>query len=435
MAAENPSTRASIDIQSELYLHPTESPSFLLASEKLNSKNFPQWKRSAEIALSARNKLGFVNGSSKAPESLSPLFAQWNRCNNLVISWILHSVESGIANSVLYCETAREIWDDLAERFGQTNAPKLFQLHKEIITLVQGSDSISEYFTKLKGLWDVYLKMMTLQHCRCDGAGSYMKLIQDQQLLQFLMELNDSFKTARGNILMMKPLPTLNQAYKLITQEETQRDCSNSVPMAANSSALASMHHTSSIPSNKPVYGTTPSERKSKFFCQHCKIYGHSLDRCFKVHGYPKNNKGNGLSTEHNLSQGRKVAGNVFSADDRDMHGHNIHSSQASSSVELPMTLINSQYNQLIALLSKDSSHDNDDGIAPGFLSTHLASSAHLAGNSHCFFSSYDNSQWIIDSGASDHISPHISNFSSYKPILNLVQSPYQMVKRPMFYM
>ncbi|VFQ74924.1 unnamed protein product [Cuscuta campestris] len=78
-----PVTRSSIDPQSELYLHPTETPNFSLASQKLNGDNYAQWKRSAEIALSARNKLGFVDGSSKAPEPNSPLLNQWKRCNNL----------------------------------------------------------------------------------------------------------------------------------------------------------------------------------------------------------------------------------------------------------------------------------------------------------------------------------------------------------------
>ncbi|VFQ80665.1 unnamed protein product [Cuscuta campestris] len=141
MAEENSITRGTIDIHSELYLHPMESPSFVLASQKLNAENFSQWRRSAEIALSARNKLGFVTGSTKAPDPSSPLYQQWIRCNNLVISWILHSVEAGIASSILYCETAQEIWEDLAERFSQSNAPRLYQLHKEMVTLVQGSDS------------------------------------------------------------------------------------------------------------------------------------------------------------------------------------------------------------------------------------------------------------------------------------------------------
>lgn len=38
--------------------------------------------------------------------------------------------------------------------------------------------------------------------------------------------------------------------------------------------------------------GANSSFKKSKkpganYFCTHCKVQGHSVDRCFKLHGYP----------------------------------------------------------------------------------------------------------------------------------------------------
>ena len=38
--------------------------------------------------------------------------------------------------------------------------------------------------------------------------------------MQLLMELNESFKTVRSNILMMTSLPNVRKAYSLIGQEE-----------------------------------------------------------------------------------------------------------------------------------------------------------------------------------------------------------------------
>ncbi|KAK6773412.1 hypothetical protein RDI58_028650 [Solanum bulbocastanum] len=42
------------------------------------------------------------------------------------------------------------IWDDLKERFNNVNASRIYQLHKEIATLFEGTDSISVYFSKLR---------------------------------------------------------------------------------------------------------------------------------------------------------------------------------------------------------------------------------------------------------------------------------------------
>ena len=38
--------------------------------------------------------------------------------------------------------------------------------------------------------------------------------------MQFLVGLNDDYKAIRGNILMMKPWPSIDQVYQLIVQEE-----------------------------------------------------------------------------------------------------------------------------------------------------------------------------------------------------------------------
>ena len=40
-------------------------------------------------ALLAKNKLGFVNGTILQPNDESdPIFSDWQRCNDLVLSWI-----------------------------------------------------------------------------------------------------------------------------------------------------------------------------------------------------------------------------------------------------------------------------------------------------------------------------------------------------------
>jgi len=40
-----------------------------------------------------------------------------------------------------------------------------------------------------------------------------------------------------------------------------------------------------------------------------------------------------------------------------------------------------------------------------------------LAGKVFCFSDSQHSLKWIIDSGATDHIAPHLNFFSSYVPI------------------
>ncbi|XP_023760831.1 uncharacterized protein LOC111909276 [Lactuca sativa] len=133
-----------------IYLHPSDHPGMLLVSNKFDGSNFNSWKKGMMIALSAKNKIGFVNGKVLKPASDHNSFDNWQRCNHMVTSWIPNVLSNDIGESVLYSSSAKAIWDDLDDRFGQSNGAKLYHLQKEIFDLNQGSDDLATYFTKLK---------------------------------------------------------------------------------------------------------------------------------------------------------------------------------------------------------------------------------------------------------------------------------------------
>lgn len=79
------------------------------------------------LALSVKNKVGFIDGSiSKPPGTDLNLVNAWFRNNNVVIFWILNSISKDIFGSVIFSETASDIWKDLKDRFSQKNAPRIF---------------------------------------------------------------------------------------------------------------------------------------------------------------------------------------------------------------------------------------------------------------------------------------------------------------------
>lgn len=61
------------------------------------------------MALSAKNKLGLINGTCSKPEENSPLRAQWKKVNDMVISWIHNIVSEEINNAMDFVNTAREV--------------------------------------------------------------------------------------------------------------------------------------------------------------------------------------------------------------------------------------------------------------------------------------------------------------------------------------
>ena len=118
-----------------------------------------------KIALLGRNKLGFIDGSVNRSQFTGDLARLWDRCNAIVVSWIMCNVSKDLLSGVLFCSNSYSIWEDLRERFDKINSSRTFQLHKEIFTLVQGTSSVSVYYSKLKDLWDEYDSIIPPPSC------------------------------------------------------------------------------------------------------------------------------------------------------------------------------------------------------------------------------------------------------------------------------
>ena len=58
------------------YVQHSDSPTAVLVSPPLTSDNYSTWLRSMQMALSAKNKLGFVTSEISQPSSSSQL-PQW----------------------------------------------------------------------------------------------------------------------------------------------------------------------------------------------------------------------------------------------------------------------------------------------------------------------------------------------------------------------
>lgn len=96
-------------------------------------------------------------------------------------------------------------------------------MQKELNSFDQGANTISEFFTKSKSLWDELnsLRRVTVFTCGC--VEKIVKYEEDQRLIHFMMGLNDVYAGVLRTILMMNPLPGMSHVYSLLSQDETQR--------------------------------------------------------------------------------------------------------------------------------------------------------------------------------------------------------------------
>ena len=80
-------SRSVIDDSSPFFLHYSDSPGLVLVFQLLNGDNYALWSRAMLIALSVKNKLGFIDGSITKPNGADVnLLHSWTRNKNIVIS-------------------------------------------------------------------------------------------------------------------------------------------------------------------------------------------------------------------------------------------------------------------------------------------------------------------------------------------------------------
>ncbi|KAL9264928.1 FLX-like 1-like protein [Drosera capensis] len=284
---------SQIDPSDELFLHHSDHTNFSLSHKLLDGDNYNHWKRSVEVSLLTKNKLGLVRGSWKCPKSDSPQYLQWNRCNSIVISWLLYS----------------------------------------------GSPSVPDYFTKINRLWDAQGTMMQIPPYTSGSSKEFTEILQNQKLMQFFMGLNDFYRNVRGDAASFM---------------SNQRNMS---------------------------YGNKDMGQ------------GQGKNASGSVHGYPPG---------HKFYKEKRVAVNVTH---ENVGGENVDPNLKSgeNAAGESCMISQEQYGNLMALLSKISAQDNQ-----------IIHTSMMANYSHGL-----NHNWIIDSGASDHITPNLSLFHTYDPMVD----------------
>lgn len=86
----------------------------------------------------------------------------------------MFNLDETIARSVLFLKTARSIWKDMEERFGSSSIIELFFLEQELLEISQSNQTVSEYYTNLKTVWDSIDDANPIPTCVCEKCSCYL---------------------------------------------------------------------------------------------------------------------------------------------------------------------------------------------------------------------------------------------------------------------
>lgn len=146
---------------------------------------------------------------------------------------------------------------------------------------MQGDESITSFFSKLQVAWDEVEKDKE-PPCLCPPYSCNKKENKDM-LVSFILGLNEGYVDIEGQIMRMKPQPTLDMAYSVVLMEEQQRSTTNS---ESNNTASVVHQKPKKEYQSKVKVSSKTKDLKTEKLCDNCKKVGHTIDGCFYLKGF-----------------------------------------------------------------------------------------------------------------------------------------------------
>ncbi|XP_071713155.1 uncharacterized protein [Rutidosis leptorrhynchoides] len=112
---------SDLDFGDPLYLHSSDTSITALISMKLKGiENYNVWSRAILLALQTKNKTGFIDSTVTKNTTDNVLALQWDRCNSVVLSWILNSDHNDLIKLMQFLmgldECYHAVWSNILTR-------------------------------------------------------------------------------------------------------------------------------------------------------------------------------------------------------------------------------------------------------------------------------------------------------------------------------
>ncbi|GAV70451.1 UBN2_3 domain-containing protein [Cephalotus follicularis] len=352
---------------------------------RLNRQNYPQWSQSVMMFISGKGKDDYLTGAAAPPPKGDPKFKSWRAENNMVMSWLINSMDNEIGQNFLFYGSAKEIWDAAKEPYADNeNTAEFFEIKCVLHDIREGDLTVTQYYNTLSRYWQ-QLDRFEKSDWECPGDHlKYRKIMEKERIVKFLVGFNKNLDVVRGRIFDTKPLPPLREAFSEVRREESRKKVmmgGQGAPTIPESSALMS---------RRTIF-TNDKQRNGKPWCDHCRKPGHTKETCWKLHGKPADWK-------------------PKNERDHDSQGFTITAQEPPQSSPELHSFSTEQIDLLQSMLSQLQSSSSSKTIESGLVAQKGMFSNALSVKAEKFKS------WIVDSGASDHMTGNATLFNSYSP-------------------
>ncbi|RVX10421.1 Retrovirus-related Pol polyprotein from transposon TNT 1-94 [Vitis vinifera] len=362
-----------------------------IIGHKLNGQNFIQWAQSVRIFICGKGKEEYLTGAIVQPKEDDPGYRTWKLENSMVMSWLINSMTNDIGENFMYYGTAKEIWDAARETYSNIdNTSAIFEIKSILQDLRQGDSTVIEYFNILTRYWqqlDIYEELVW--KCPEDGL-LYKKVIEKERIYKFLLGLNKNLDEVRGRVVSIKPLPSVREVFSEIRREESRQKV-----MLGTQNSSKNLENSALVARGTQSNNNNHQTKKNRPWCDHCRKPGHTKETCWHLHGKPADWK------PSRPQQNREGRGYTATAEE---------DTSGTSSNPGPFSK-----EQLEALQKMFQHTLQSTGTTIG-----TASVAQKGIFSHALNVRQENhTTWIMDSGASDHMTGNLMVFHEYTPCHN----------------
>ncbi|KAL5743959.1 hypothetical protein ACOSP7_026824 [Xanthoceras sorbifolium] len=221
---------------------------------KLDGTNYALWSQIVEMYVSGKDK-------------------KWRTENAVVKRWLINSMDPRLVSNFIRFPTAKAVWDNIATMY------------------FDGTDMSQVYVLKRKR--EIDFRRPNPMVCDTD-IQKYNSIMQEDRVYTFLDGLDERLDKIRGDVLQIKPFPTVERAYAQVRREDLRQSVMmTNGDIISGGAMLSRVGHkpqqlSFQIPSNgKPNTMTKPKLRGEGGGCTHCGNMKHTSETCFKLHGYP----------------------------------------------------------------------------------------------------------------------------------------------------
>lgn len=129
-----------------------------------------------------------------------------------------------------------------------------------------------------------------MEKCTCEMMKRLSEIDARNNLMEFLMGLNEEYELVRNQILVIDPMPLVNKVVSMVERVEKQKRITGTLPNQTDSNVL----NVSNWKKDSNAQDWKKDSRKSKKEDRQCDYYGnkgHTKGYCYKHHGYPEKGK------------------------------------------------------------------------------------------------------------------------------------------------